>query len=49
MAAPEWGKYSGWSTLDRSEWTRFYVTAVGLAGLGLTALLAAAGRLRPRP
>ena len=49
MAAPEWGKYSGWSTLDRGEWTRFCVTAVGLAGIGLTALLAVAGRLRPRP
>jgi hypothetical protein len=49
MAAPEWGTYSGWSTLDRGEWIRFCVTAVGLAGLGLTALLAAAGRFRPRP
>jgi hypothetical protein len=48
MAAPEWGKYSAWSTLDRGEWARFCVTAVGLAGLGLTALHAVAGRLRPR-
>ena len=49
MPPPEWGKYSGWSTLDRGEWIRFCVTAVGLAGLGLVALLAVAGRLRPRP
>jgi hypothetical protein len=48
MAAPEWGKYSGWSTLDQGEWIRFCVAAVGLAGLGLTAILALAGRFRPR-
>jgi len=49
MAAPEWGKYSGWSTLDPGEWIRFCVTAAGLAGIGLAAFLAVAGRLRPRP
>jgi hypothetical protein len=46
--APAWGRYSGWSTLDRGEWIRFCIAAAGLVGLAITALAALAGRFGPR-
>ena len=43
--APEWGKYSGWSTLEPAEWIRFGVALAGLAGLAVIGFRALQGRL----
>lgn len=46
--APEWGSYSGWSTLDRGEWIRFCATAAGLTGLAIFSLAAITARFGVR-